>query len=106
MHALFFVFALHFGGDEHPRGDSWFASDKAKHFFTAALVQSATFGGLRATGMTQHQSLIGATVVTSGISVGKELSDRHSGGQFSLKDLTWDGAGMVSMTALLRRVKP
>ena len=60
MHPLFLVFALHFGGDEHPAGDRWFSSDKAKHFFTAALVQSASFGGLRATGLSRGQSLAGA----------------------------------------------
>jgi uncharacterized protein YfiM (DUF2279 family) len=105
MHALVLVLALHFG-DEHPRGDRWFSSDKAKHFFTAALVQSVSFGGFRATGITQHASLVGATAVASGISVGKELFDRRSGGEFSLKDLSWDGAGILTMTALIHRTKP
>ena len=31
------------------RDDRWFARDKAKHFFTAAFVQSVAFSGLRAT---------------------------------------------------------
>ncbi|MEO7082979.1 MAG: hypothetical protein ABI442_19825 [Gemmatimonadaceae bacterium] len=105
MHAFVLVFALHFG-DEHPRGDSWFSSDKAKHFFTAALVQSASFGGLRATGLSRGQALAGATFVAGSISVGKELSDRHAGGEFSLKDLTWDAVGIASMTVLLRRTDP
>jgi uncharacterized protein YfiM (DUF2279 family) len=102
MHAFVLVFALHFG-DEHPRGDRWFSSDKAKHFFTAAFVQSASFGGFRATGLSRGQSLVAATSVASGISIGKELFDRRAGGSFSLKDLSWDAAGMLSMTALLRR---
>lgn len=105
MHAFMLVFALHFG-DEHPRGDGWFTSDKAKHFFTTALVQSASFSGFRATGMSRHQSLVGATAVSSGISIGKEAFDRRSGGEFSFKDLSWDAAGIVSMTALLRRTEP
>jgi len=37
MRSFVLVFALHLGQD-HPRGDSWFAADKVKHFFTAALV--------------------------------------------------------------------
>jgi uncharacterized protein YfiM (DUF2279 family) len=105
MHAFVLVFALHFG-DEHPSADRWFSSDKAKHFFTAALVQSASFGGFRATGLSRQQSFVGATAVATGISVGKELFDRHSGGEFSLKDLTWDGVGIASMTVLLRRTAP
>jgi len=46
MRGFLLLFSLHFG-DEHPGGDRWFATDKAKHFFTAAFVQSASFGGLR-----------------------------------------------------------
>ena len=49
MRGLVLMFTLHFG-DEHPSGDRWFAPDKAKHFFTAAFVQSASFSGLRAVG--------------------------------------------------------
>jgi hypothetical protein len=30
------MFTLHFG-DEHPTGDRWFSSDKAKHFFTGRV---------------------------------------------------------------------
>ena len=99
------MFSLHFG-DDHASGDRWLSSDKAKHFFTAALVQSASFGGLRAAGLTRSRSIAGATAFTAGISVGKELFDRHSGGEFSLKDLSWDAAGIGSMTVLLGRTEP
>src|SRR5205807_4282953 len=50
MRGFLLVFALHFG-PEHPSGDSWFAPDKAKHFFTAAFVQTLSFGALRSTGL-------------------------------------------------------
>lgn len=104
MRGLLVVFALHFG-PEHPGGDSWFAADKAKHFFTAAFVQTLSFGTLRSTGLSRNASLAGATVVSSGVSIGKELNDRASGGVVSLKDLTWDAAGIASATALLRRTE-
>lgn len=102
MRGLVFVIALRFG-PEHPGGDSWFAADKAKHFFTAAFVQTLSFGALRTTGLSRNASLAGATLVSSAVSVGKELEDRSSGGAFSLKDLTWDAAGIGGATVLLRR---
>jgi len=100
MRGLVFLFSLHFGT---PAGDRWFAPDKAKHFFTAALVQSSSFSAFRGTGMSRISSLVGATVVTSIVSVGKELYDRRYGGDPSLKDLAWDGAGLAAATALLRQ---
>jgi uncharacterized protein YfiM (DUF2279 family) len=103
MHGLIFLFSLHLGT---PSGDRWFAPDKAKHFFTAALVQSASFSAFRATGLARTPSLVGATVVTSVVSVGKELYDRTSGGDPSFKDLAWDGAGLAAATALLHRTAP
>ena len=104
MRGLVLVFALHLGQD-HPRGDSWFAADKVKHFFTAAFVQSLSFGTLRSAGLSYDASLAGATVASTGVSVGKELSDRASGGVVSFKDLTYDGAGILGATILLRRTE-
>jgi len=104
MRGLMFVIALRLG-PEHPGGDSWFAADKAKHFFTAAFVQTLSFGALRTTGLSRNPSLVGATVVSSAVSVGKEVKDRASGGSFSPKDLTWDAAGIGGATVLLRRTE-
>jgi uncharacterized protein YfiM (DUF2279 family) len=98
------VFSLRFG-DEHPRGDHWFLSDKAKHFFTAAFVQSASFGGLRTVGVGRSWSLTGASVLSSAVSVGKEVYDARVGGKASAKDLTWDAAGIIAATALLHRTE-
>jgi uncharacterized protein YfiM (DUF2279 family) len=105
MHALLLVFTLHFG-DDHSAGDRWFAPDKAKHFFMAAFVQNVSFGGLRSVGVGRSWSLAGASAITSAVSVGKEVHDAASGGSASLKDLTWDAAGLVAATALLQRAKP
>jgi uncharacterized protein YfiM (DUF2279 family) len=106
MRGLALLFTLHFGGDEHPAGDRWFAADKMKHFFMAAFVQSASFGGMRAVGMSKSSSLAGATALTAGVSIGKEVHDRRSGGEFSFKDLTWDAAGMAAGAALSQHTRP
>ena len=60
MRGFLLMFTLHFG-QEHPAGDKWFSPDKAKHFFMAAFVQSASFGGLRAVGVGRSGSLAGAS---------------------------------------------
>jgi uncharacterized protein YfiM (DUF2279 family) len=105
MRGWILLFTLHFQ-DEHPGGDRWLSSDKAKHFFTAAFVQSASFSGLRTMRLGRHDALIGATAIASVVSVGKEIYDWHSGGSASVKDLTWDAAGIVAATALLRHTEP
>src|SRR5262245_66302032 len=98
MHMLALVVGLHFG-QEHPRGDSWFGADKAKHFFMAAFVQSVTYTSLRSVGLNSDGSLAGATTVSVGVSIGKEMHDRRHGGAFSGKDLVWDGAGILAASA-------
>ena len=64
MRGFLLVFSLHFH-DEHPGGDKWFSADKAKHFFTAAFVQSASYGGVRALRASQNSSLAAATAVAT-----------------------------------------
>jgi uncharacterized protein YfiM (DUF2279 family) len=104
MRGLLLLFTLHFSGA--PRGDSWFAADKAKHFFASAFVQSTSFSLLRAGGVGRRDALRGATVVSSAVAVGKELYDMRFGGDPSLKDLAWDGAGIAAATVLLRHTQP
>ena len=101
MRGLILVFSLHFGRTS-AGSDPWFAPDKAKHFFVAAFVQSASFSGLRFTGMSRVASMAGATAVSSAVSIGKELYDLRYGGDPSFRDLAWDGAGIVAASALLR----
>ena len=102
MRALALIFTLQLGAAP-TGGDSWFGADKAKHFFMAAFVQSVSFSGLRLVGLGRNTALIGATVATSAVSVGKELYDARTGGDPSLKDLAWDAGGIVASSALLHR---
>jgi uncharacterized protein YfiM (DUF2279 family) len=97
--------SIHFGGADRAPADPWFATDKAQHFFMAAFVQSLGFSGLRAVGLSRSVSLAGATLASSAVSVGKELYDAKHGGDPSVKDLTWDVAGIAAATVLLRRTE-
>ena len=103
MRGLLMVFSLHLGGASPT--DPWFSIDKAKHFFTAAFVETVAFSAIRGAGVHRNESVVGAAIVASGVSVGKELYDRKFGGDPSLKDLTWDVAGMVASAAVLRRTE-
>ena len=104
MRAFLLVFSLHLH-DEHPGGDRWFSADKAKHFFTAAFVQSASYGGIRSLGASHRSSLVGASAVGAAVSIGKEVSDARAGGRASGKDLVWDAGGMIAASVLLRRTE-
>lgn len=107
MRGLALLFTLHLGRSGHrppePGADRWFAQDKAQHFFVAAFIQTASFGGFRTLGAGRNAALGGATAVTSAVSVGKELWDRTHHGDPSFKDLAWDAAGMLAASALLAR---
>jgi len=104
MRGLMLLFALH-TADLHPpdtgSGDRWFAMDKAKHFFMAAFVQTLSFSAFRAVGLSYRHALIGATVTSSAVGIGKELYDLKTGGDASWKDLTWDGVGIAAASAVL-----
>ena len=104
MRALALLFTLHFGG-EHPGGDRWFSPDKAKHFFMAAFVQSASFSAIRSTGARWNGSIAGATAMTTVVGIGKEVHDARTGGDASVKDLIWDAAGAAGATVLLRQTE-
>jgi uncharacterized protein YfiM (DUF2279 family) len=102
MHSLLLVFSLQFGRGPGTVADAgWFAPDKAKHFFTSAFVQSVAFSGLRAARVGKTGSLVGATVVSGTVAVGKEWYDSRCGGDPSVKDLAADGAGILAASLLL-----
>ena len=102
MRGLLLVFTLG-RAPEHRSGDAWLAPDKLQHFFTSAFVQSLGYGVLRRAGADNGQALAGASVITVGAGVGKELVDRRLRGEFSVRDLAWDVAGAGSASVLLAR---
>ena len=85
--------------------DGWLGPDKAKHFFLGAFVQSAAFGGLRATRLDRNTSLAGATAISLTASLAKELRDRSGKGTPSLKDAAWGLAGAAAISPLLLKAK-
>ena len=85
--------------------DSWFGADKAKHFFLGAFVQSAVFSGLRTSGLRKNVSLAGASTVTLGAVIAKELRDRNGKGTPSARDVAWGLAGAAAISPLLMKAK-
>ena len=100
MRALVLVFSLATGG-----GDHWFGGDKVKHFFVSAFVQSVGYGVLRTAGVKHDGALIGASAITLGVGIGKEVYDSHTGEGFSARDLTWDVAGAGAATLVLAHAR-
>ena len=85
--------------------DPWFGIDKVKHFFMTAFVQSVSYSTLRLTNADHRSSMIGASAVSAGFGIGKEILDRRRGGVFSTRDLVWDVAGATSAAALLSQTR-
>ena len=76
--------------------DRWFAEDKLKHFFVSFALGSIGYGTARAVGL-RHGAAIGtASGGAIAVGIGKELHDRTSGGDASLRDLTWDVLGVAA----------
>ncbi|MEO8880221.1 MAG: DUF2279 domain-containing protein [Gemmatimonadaceae bacterium] len=96
MRGLVLVIGMHASG-----GDHWFGADKMKHFLLSAFVESVAYSALRTVNVRHDPALIGASVFTLGVGVGKELYDHHSYGLFSVKDLTWDVAGNAAAATVL-----
>jgi uncharacterized protein YfiM (DUF2279 family) len=85
--------------------DLWFGADKVRHFFVSAMLQSLGYGALRAFDLRHGSALAGASVMTAGFGIGKELSDRRNGRRVSARDLIWDAAGAGAATLLLVRTE-
>lgn len=86
--------------------DDWFGTDKVKHFFTSALIQSLAYSVTQVTTRGPRSSLLlSASVATAAVGVGKEMYDRRSYGHFSVRDLAWDAAGAGTASLMLARTR-
>ena len=103
MRSLVLVFSLWVPGGGG--GDSWLSTDKLKHFFVSAFVQSVSYSALRTARVSHDGALVGASTLTLMAGVGKEIHDDRSGESFSVRDLAWDAAGAGAATALLSRAR-
>jgi putative lipoprotein len=100
MRALLLVWTFSISGPpqaEHGDGDRWFAADKAQHFLASAAIFASGYAMMRGVQATRQQSLVAASVGTAIAGVTKETMDRRGGGEFCLKDLTWDAIGGVTV---------
>lgn len=105
MRGLAIVLAFHLGGAAK-RPDPWFSPDKAKHAFVSIFVESIAFSGFRAANTSRSGSLVDATVVSAGFSVGREIYDYYHPGTPSFKDLTWDAVGTAAAAIVLHQTAP
>lgn len=81
--------------------DGPIGADKLKHFFLSAFVQSASYSALRLSGVEHGGALWGASGVTVGVGIAKEVNDARRGGRFDVGDLAWDFAGGAAAGVVL-----
>ena len=76
--------------------DEWFGRDKALHFGASAAIAVGGYGGTALFTPEERPRLYvgGGLALLAG--VGKEIADRYTGGDPSLRDLTWDVIGTAS----------
>ncbi|HUX32246.1 MAG TPA: hypothetical protein VMV51_00130 [Gemmatimonadaceae bacterium] len=102
MRGFLIVWTLWVGPGEHRSGDRWLGADKAKHFLASAAIETIGYSMMRGLRATRQQSLVAASVATAAAGVTKEWMDRKGGGEFSLKDLTWDAVGGTTVGVAFR----
>ena len=97
MRGLVLLFTLHFG-DDHPEWRPLVERRQGEAFRDRGVrpVASRSAGLRVGWGRANGWLVVGATVVTSAVSVGKEIHDRRTGGTLSVKDLTWDAGGLLA----------
>jgi putative lipoprotein len=91
---LVLIVATVLAGDARAQGrDPWLGRDKALHFGASAGLALVGYGaGALVTDRTEARVALGVGV-GFGAGLAKEMYDRRSGGDPSLRDLTWDAAG-------------
>jgi uncharacterized protein YfiM (DUF2279 family) len=82
--------------------DSFLGLDKPKHFLLSFFIQGATFAVIQKTGAGRGAAIGGASAVTFGFAIGREVHDRKTKGLFSLGDLFWDAVGAGTASLMLR----
>lgn len=102
---LLLAISLALPGPKPPR-DRWFGEDKLRHFFASFVVTSITASAARAAGMDAQASMWAGAGAGAGVGVMKEVHDLATRrGTPSLRDLTWDVAGIVAGSAVVRQVQ-
>jgi putative lipoprotein len=101
MHTLMLVALLQAGAR-----DPWLGTDKMKHFFLSAFVQSLAYSVTQVTTRGSRSSvLLSASAASAAAGIGKEIHDRRVNGEFSVRDLAWDVAGAGAATLMLSHTR-
>jgi len=89
--------------DEDVR-DRWLAEDKLKHFTMSYGITMFAYAGGR---MLADHNTSTALAIGAGVTAGilKEFYDRSRDKPFSLRDLTWDVAGIAAGYALIKNAR-
>jgi uncharacterized protein YfiM (DUF2279 family) len=77
-----------------PGADAWFAEDKLRHFAMSFATTAFAYAGVRPA-LDPDAALIVAGTAALLAGIGKELHDARAGSTFSLKDMTWNAAGVA-----------
>jgi hypothetical protein len=104
---FFLAFSLATGGPNRPAvpdPDPWFGFDKLEHFAASLIIQNWAHITFRSRGASYAQASWGAAAVTATAGIGKELWDRGHHSDFSLRDLTADGVGLVAGAVMMRQI--
>jgi len=76
--------------------DPWLSQDKFLHFsVSAAITGFSYYSGARTFDLELGTAKTVSVSLTALIGISKELYDHKRKGQFSWKDLLWDGAGIA-----------
>ena len=76
--------------------DDWWARDKALHFGASATLAVAGYGTASLFTCSRPARLITGGGLAIGLGTAKELADRYTGGDPSMKDFTWDVIGTAT----------
>lgn len=83
--------------------DSWFGSDKIKHFFLSAFATSISYSAFQAVGADRRTAMTGAIGASIALGVTREFYNLRTTKLFSVKDLTWDAIGTGAAAIMLTR---
>jgi uncharacterized protein YfiM (DUF2279 family) len=87
-----------------PHRDPWLGEDKLRHFAMSFAATAFAYAGARTAVEPGHARLAaGAAATAAGVT--KEIHDARAGGRFSLRDLTWNIAGVALGLALVHRTR-
>lgn len=76
--------------------DPWLGQDKALHYAASAAIAAGGYGAASLLTEPLWQRALLGLAAGAGAGAAKELWDLGAGGDPSLRDLVWDGAGALS----------